>query len=157
MAEDIKQLTEYLEDKFDGIDKRFEKIDECFEKVDEKFVNIDKRFDGIDKKFIRIDERFDGIDKRFDNFGKEVGERFNEVDNKFDRLFDVFAAEDDFLEIRKEMMTQNDKHQLLMSIDNYARKADTFYQELVMLSHQHNRHEKWILMLAEKLGVKLEY
>ena len=100
----------------------------------------------LDKKFTGIDERFDEVDKKF-----------TAVDDKFDRLFDVFVTKDEFQEMRKEMMTQNDKHQLLMSTDNYARKADTFYQELVMLSHQHNRHEKWILMWAEKLGVKLEY
>ncbi len=112
---------------------------ELIEYLDKKFTGIDERFEGVDKKFVSIDKRFD------------------EVDNKFDRLFDVFATKDDIQEIRKEMMTQNDKHQLLMSTDNYARKADTFYQELVMLSHQHNRHEKWIQILAEKLGVKLEY
>jgi len=100
----------------------------------------------LDKKFTGIDERFNGIDKKFE-----------EVDDKFIRLFDVFATKDDFQEMRKEMMTQNDKHQLLMATDNYARKADTFYQELVMLSHQVNRHEKWIHILGGKLNTNLEY
>ena len=134
-----KELIEYL-------DKKFTSIDERFDEVDKKFVGIDERFDEVDKKFTGIDERFDEVDKKF-----------VEVDNKFDRLFDVFATKDDFQEIRKEMMTQNDKHQLLMSTDNYARKADTFFQELVALSNQTRRHEKWIQMLAEKLNVKLEY
>ncbi len=143
MAEDIKQLTEYLAEKFDGIDKKFEKIDE-------RFDGVDKKFDEVDKKFIGIEKRFDGVDKRLDNFEKDV-------DDKFIRLFDVFATKDDLQEIGKEIMTQNDKHQLLMAIDSYAHKADAFFQELVALSNQTRRHEKWIQMLAEKLNVKLEY
>ena len=111
---------------------------------------LDKKFTGIDEKFVGIDKRFDGIDKRFDIFEKDV-------DDKFIRLFDVFVTKDEFQEMRKEMMTQNDKHQLLMSTDNYARKVDTFYQELVMLSHQVNRHEKWIHILGGKFDIKLEY
>lgn len=114
---------------------------------------LDKKFTGIDEKFVGIDKRFEEVDKKFVSIDK----RFDEVDNKFDRLFDVFATKEDFQEMRKEMMTQNDKHQLLMSTDNYARKADTFFQELVALSNQTRRHEKWIAMLAEKLNVKLEY
>jgi uncharacterized coiled-coil DUF342 family protein len=46
---------------------------------------------------------------------------------------------------------------LQSSVDAYAVKADTFFQELVMLAHKVDRHEKWILQIAEKLGIKLEY
>lgn len=43
------------------------------------------------------------------------------------------------------------------SIDAYAKKADTYFQEMVMLSHKVDRHEKWLVAMAEKLGMKLEY
>lgn len=122
MAEDIKQLTEYLEEKFDGIDKGFEKID----------------------------ERFDGVDKRLDNFEKDV-------DDKFIHLFDVFATKDDLQEMRNEMSTKNDIHNLMMAIDSYAKRSDTYFQEMVMLSHKVDRHEKWFQIFADKLGLKLEY
>ncbi|MBU1102458.1 hypothetical protein KJ853_02265 [Patescibacteria group bacterium] len=46
---------------------------------------------------------------------------------------------------------------LQISVDAYAKKADTYFQEMVALSHKVDRHEKWLLQLAEKLGVKLEY
>lgn len=129
MAEDIKQLTQYLEEKFDGVDKKFEKIDE--------------RFDSVDKSF-------EGIDKRFDSFEKDV-------DDKFIRLFDVFATKEDLQEMRKEMATKNDIHQLLMAVDSYAKRSDTYFQEMVMLSHKVDRHERWFQIFAERLGLNLEY
>ncbi|MDD4989992.1 MAG: hypothetical protein PHW31_01635 [Candidatus Pacebacteria bacterium] len=93
-----------------------------------------------------LDKKFSGVDKHFE-----------EVDEKFDRLFDVFATKEDLQEVKKEMATKDNANQLLTSVDAYAHKADAFFQEMVALSHQYNRHEKWIQMLAEKLGVKLEY
>jgi len=63
-----------------------------------------------------------------------------------------------FTEVDKKFVEQRkDFNSLQTSVDAYAHKADAFFQELVMLGHQYNRHEKWIQMLAEKLGVKLEY
>jgi len=46
---------------------------------------------------------------------------------------------------------------LQTSVDSYAKRADTYFQEMVALSHKVDRHEKWIHQVAEKLGVKLEY
>jgi len=42
------------------------------------------------------------------------------------------------------------------AVDAYAKRADTYFQEMVMLSHQINRHERWIRKIAEKINVKLE-
>lgn len=41
--------------------------------------------------------------------------------------------------------------------DIHVKKADTYFQEMVMLAHKVDRHEKWMHQLADKLGVKLEY
>ena len=38
-----------------------------------------------------------------------------------------------------------------------TKKADTYFQEMVMLSHKVDRNEKWIQQLSNKLGIKLEY
>ena len=43
------------------------------------------------------------------------------------------------------------------SVDEYAKKADTYFQEMVMLAHKVDRHEKWLHQVAEKLGIKLDY
>jgi uncharacterized coiled-coil DUF342 family protein len=68
---------------------------------------------------------------------------------------DVFPSRVEFAEFKEEMTKQFSD--LLSAIDAYAKKADTFFEEMVALSHKVDRHEKWILQIAEKLGVKLEY
>lgn len=67
------------------------------------------------------------LDEKF----TKVDERFESVDKKFDEL--------------------------QTSVDAYAKRADTYFQEMVMLSHKVDRHEKWLQQVAEKLGIKLEY
>lgn len=59
------------------------------------------------------------------------------------------------------MLTQDDIKKIIhkdvqVDADN-AKKADSYFQEMVMLSHKIERHERWMHQLAEKLGVKLEY
>ena len=46
---------------------------------------------------------------------------------------------------------------LQKSVDAYAVKADKYFQEMVMLSHKVDRHEKWLHQIEEKLGIKFEY
>jgi len=38
-----------------------------------------------------------------------------------------------------------------------TKKADAYFQEMVMLSKKVDRQEKWIKIIADKVGVKLEY
>ena len=61
------------------------------------------------------------------------------------------ALKEDFETLRKDFSD------LQSSIDVYAKKADDYFQEMVMLAHKVDRHEKWIQQIADKLNVKLEY
>lgn len=70
-------------------------------------------------------------------------------------LKEIFSTKGDLENFRDEMRVNFSD--LLKSVDSYAKKADTYFQEMVMLSHKVDRHEKWIQQLAERLGVKLEY
>ena len=78
-------------------------------------------------------------------------------DKDIQKLIEVFATreevatKEDLGEIRKDFSD------LQISVDAYAKKADTYFQEMVMLSHKVDRNEKWIQQLADKLGIKLEY
>ena len=67
----------------------------------------------------------------------------------------IFATKNDLENFREEM--RNNFSELLTSVDGYNKKAETFFQELIMTSHKIERHEKWIHQIAKKLGVKLEY
>ena len=67
-----------------------------------------------------------------------LDEKFGKVDNDFKELKGNFGL-------------------LQKSVDAYAVKADKYFQEMTMLSEKVNRHDKWLLQIAEKLGIKLEY
>ena len=78
------------------------------------------------------------------------------TDKDIQKLIKVFPTKDevvlknDFEELRQDFRN------LQSSIDAYAKKADDYFQEMVMLSHKVDRLEQWIHQLAEKVGLKLE-
>lgn len=64
---------------------------------------------------------------------------------------EVFTTKDDFA--RLEQMFSN----LQTSVDVYAKKADTYFQEISAMRNALNRHEEAIKKIAEKIGIKLDY
>ena len=82
---------------------------------------------------------------------KDFSELVQYLDEKFSKI-------DIQLEYLKEnKVDKSDFNNLLTAVDAYAQKADTYFQEMVMLSHKVDRHEKWHLKVAEKLSIKLKY
>jgi uncharacterized coiled-coil DUF342 family protein len=67
----------------------------------------------------------------------------------------MFATKEDLENFKDEM--RESFSNLQTSVDSYAKKADSFFQEMVMLSHKIDRQEKWIHELAEKMSVQLKY
>ena len=72
------------------------------------------------------------------------------------RLIQVFATREEVATKADLKALRDNFNELHNAIDAYANKADTYFQEMVMLSHKVDRHERWILQLAEKLGVTLK-
>jgi len=68
---------------------------------------------------------------------------------------EVFPSKEDFESFKDEL--KQSFSDLQTSVDAYAKKSDTYFQEMVMLTHKVNRLEKWIQEIAEKVGIKLEY
>jgi len=63
-----------------------------------------------------------------------------------------------FRAIENSIIDQNEKIDSLVStVDAYAKKADDYMQEMLMLSHKVDRLERWIQQMANVTGVKLEY
>jgi len=112
-----------------------------FNEVHEK---MDKGFAGVDKKFDEVDKRFDEVDEKFDEVYKNMGKGFANVDMRFD-------------EVHKEISELKESFNTLqIAVDGYAKKADDYFQEMVVLSHKVDRIERWVLQLAEKVGVQLK-
>ena len=79
--------------------------------------------------------------------------------NDSDKKLDLILKEIFRLEKKMDFgfsESRGDFRKLQNVVDAYATKADTYFQEMVMLSHKVNRPEKWILQLAEKAGVHLK-
>jgi uncharacterized coiled-coil DUF342 family protein len=76
---------------------------------------------------------------------EDFSELIEYLDGKFIRIDERFDV------MKKEFSD------LQSSVDAYAKKADTYFQEMVMLSHKVDRHEKWLRQVAEKLNIKLDY
>ncbi len=76
-------------------------------------------------------------------------EDFSELIEYLDGKFR--EAENERADIRSEVKD------LQGAVDAYAKKADTYFQEMVALSHKVDRHEKWLRQVAEKLDIKLDY
>lgn len=80
------------------------------------------------------------------------------LDNEdIQKLAEVFATKDEIKEMIGALSTKEDFNNLQISVDAYAVKADKYFQEMVMLAHKVDRHEKWLQQIAEKLGLKLEH
>ncbi len=78
-------------------------------------------------------------------------------DKDIQKLAEVFATKEEIKEMIRPLSTKEDFNELMTSIDAYATKVDTYSQEMTMLTGKVNRHDKWLLQIAEKLGIKLEY
>lgn len=78
-----------------------------------------------------------------------MSENFSELIEYLDEKFG--ETEKEFKELKENFS------KLATSVDGYALKADKYFQEFLMLAHKVERHEKWLLQIADKLGIKLEY
>lgn len=73
------------------------------------------------------------------------------------KLIEVFATREEVATKKDIEEVRKDFSDLQTAVDGYAKKADTYFQEMAALAHKVNRHEQWLKQIAEKVGVKLEY
>ncbi|HCM45856.1 MAG TPA: hypothetical protein DIS54_03475 [Candidatus Veblenbacteria bacterium] len=65
---------------------------------------------------------------------------------------EVFATKEDFGGLEQRLGERMDT--LTTAVDAYAKKADTYHQEMSVLIHKVHRMEDWIQKVAEKVGIK---
>lgn len=79
------------------------------------------------------------------------------TDKDIQKLASVFPTKEETLTKQDLQELRNDFADLQTAVDAYAKKADTYFQEMLMLSHKVNTLEKWIHQIADKVGVQLDY
>ncbi len=98
------------------------------------------------------------MNKDYSELIEYLNNKFSGVDDKFTIVSDKFSGIEQSLEdLKQNKADKEDLRNLTSAVDAYAKKADDFFQEMVMLSHKVDRHEKWIQQIAEKLDIKLNY
>ena len=91
------------------------------------------------------------MDKDFSEIIEYLDKKFSKTDQK------LIELNEDIKDVKEKMVTKENFNDLQTSVDAYAKKADTYFQEMVMLTRKVDRLEKWIQEIAEKVGIKLEY
>lgn len=70
----------------------------------------------------------------------------------------VVSNGEDIKEIKQEISELKESVQsLVVSIDKLVKAVDGLRTEYAMVKNQVARHEKWLVQMADKLGIKLEY
>lgn len=90
------------------------------------------------------------LDKKFEQTATK-----EEVCNISVRLINV---EEDLKEIKGELKILSETvHELVGAVDKLAKAVEDLLIEYSATAMKVDRHEKWILQIAEKLGIKLQY
>lgn len=79
------------------------------------------------------------------------------TDKDIQKLASVFPTKEEAITKQDFQELKNGFVDLQTAVDAYAKKADTYFQEMLMLSHKVNTLEKWIHQIADKVGVQLDY
>ncbi|MCX6811117.1 MAG: hypothetical protein NT039_00265 [Candidatus Berkelbacteria bacterium] len=90
-------------------------------------------------------------------FGK-VDKRSNEQDKKIDKLIiEVIATREDVNKLKDEVRDlKNTVNSLVIAVDKLAKSVENLTHEYSAINVQIKRHEEWIKLVANKVGVKLE-
>lgn len=113
--------------------KMAEDYTELVEYLDKKFNKIEERFNGVDEKFVKIGTDFVGLKTQ------------------------IFDLDEKITDLQENKADKKDISDLVGSVDSYSVKSDKYFQEMLMVSHKTDRHEKWLHEIAEKAEAKLEY
>lgn len=79
------------------------------------------------------------------------------TDQDIQKLMAVFPTKEEVANKEDIATVRSDFSDLQVAIDAYAKKSDTYFQEMLMLSQKVKVLEKWLHQIADKVGVQLEY
>lgn len=87
ILQQLKEMTEQTELRFDQIDQRFERMDMRFDQIDQRFERMDMRFD-------QIEERMDSFESKQDILTEHVGYLI-EGQSEIKEQLNTFATKND--------------------------------------------------------------
>jgi|GEM_PF-5661529 len=137
------------QDLYDVFVKFVEETKQRFDKIDERFESVDERFESIDKRFRSIDKRFDSQDGILNDIAIEVAKNTGRLDKLTD-----YAMEnrDRIVKIEENMMTKEDKSELLDAMDALQKKDNQHDTELTSHKASYNRIEETQEENTEQIG-----
>lgn len=94
------------------------------------------------------------MNQDFSELVEYLDKKFTDVNGTFLVVNNRLSSIEETLEKKSD---KEDVNNLLTAVDSYAKKADTYFQEMTMMAQKIDRHEKWFHQMAEKLGIKLQY
>jgi predicted nucleic acid-binding Zn-ribbon protein len=81
-----------------------------------------------------------------------------DIDKIIDRFTPIMATKQDVAKLTSDFTDAKELLQgLITSVDKLAKSVDDMLLEYAAIKTQVDRHEKWLLEIAKKLDVKLEY
>lgn len=103
-------------------------------------------------------ELIEYLDKKFEETAKKkaVDDLTDDVSSLKESMTELTNKVISIEEKVEDLATKEDMNSLRDSVDNYAKKADTYYQEFTALTAKVDRHEKWISQIAEQVGIELK-
>lgn len=79
------------------------------------------------------------------------------TDEDITKLAAVLATKEDIKDLREETdLLRETVQALTIAVDGLAKAISDLRAEYAAVANKNARHEKWILQLAEKIGLKLE-
>ncbi|MBI4358967.1 MAG: hypothetical protein HY577_00005 [Candidatus Nealsonbacteria bacterium] len=92
------------------------------------------------------------MDKEFSGLVQYLDQKFGVIDAKFINL------QEEIRDLRQDVNGLRESIQALtVSVDKLVGAVSDLKIEYAAMTNQVNRHEKWLHLVAEKLGIKLEY
>jgi hypothetical protein len=151
--EDIKDLIEIMDKRFESMDKRFESVQE---QLDKRFESMDKRFESMDKRFESMDKRFESMDKRFESVQEQLDKRFESVQEQLDKRFESVQEQ---LDKRFESMDKR-----FESMDRRFESMDRRFESMIETINRgfeearKDREElrTYITTVSSRAGIELE-
>ena len=128
-----QELVQYLEERFQGVNRQFAQIDQRFERIDQRFEGIDRRFTEVNERIEEV-KRHSGVlveglrhelhlvaegfatfvEGRYAQDQTRIDERFRETQALLRASFEHLTRQNDELRQRDDQLSQR--------VDTFERK-----------------------------------